>query len=337
MNKTGEQVLHIAMLTYPQALGLDTIAPMEVFGIANQQLIDDGLRAHSAYRLSILSPEGGTVRLSSGLQIVADYAYQHAPTDLHTLFVSGAMGNCIKEIQADQALLRWLSQQSTQVQRLASVCSGALLLAKSGVLNQHSATTHWDDISELRKTYPDIEVIDDAIYVHQGHIWTSAGVTAGMDLALAMVAEDHGHALALKVAKRMVLFMHRSGGQKQFSQCLDDQLHSGRFNELVDWLREHIQQKINIAMMAEKANMSERNFTRRFQQEYGVTASRFLENLRIEAAKGLLEHGTQSLEQIARLCGFGKEDTMHRTFQRRLNVKPSEYRQRFSTLMNSGH
>lgn len=324
------------MLTYPEALGLDTIAPLEVFGIANQQLIDDGLRTHPAYQLCVLAPEAGAVRLSSGLQVVADYAYHQAPDKIHTLFVSGGIGNCIDAIRADQGLISWLGRQADKVQRLASVCSGALILAESGALNQLPATTHWDDIAELKEKYPSVEVVDDAIYVHQGRVWTSAGVTAGMDLALAMVGKDFGRGLALKVAKRMVLFMHRSGGQKQFSQFLDDQVRSDRFAELIEWLSDHHHQKITVTMMAGRVNMSERNFTRRFNRELGVTPSRFLENLRIEAAKGLLEHTARPVEQIARLCGFAGEEGMRRTFQRRLGVKPGEYRQRFSIMPGDG-
>lgn len=323
--------MHIAMLTHHQAQGLDTMGPLEVFGIANQQLIDDGLRHQPAYRMSLIARQAGPVRLSSGIQIIADYAYKDAPDDIHTLLVSGGMGDSMEVERHDRQLVTWLKQRSQNLPRLASICNGALLLAECGILNQRSATTHWRDVAELRQRYPGVRVVDDAIYVHDGHIWTSAGITAGMDLALALVAEDHGQALALKVAKRMVLFMKRSGGQKQFSQFLNQQIHSDRFADLIDWLERHYQNKITIAMMASRVNMSERNFSRRFREEYGLPPSRFLDNLRIEAAKGLLENSTQSLNQIARCVGFGNEETMRRTFARQLKVKPAEYRQRFSS------
>ncbi len=332
MSSTVSGELHIAMLTYPEAQGLDTIGPLEVFALTNQQLMDDGIRGRPAYRISIIAPQAGPVRFSSGIQVLADYAYRDAPDDIHTLFVSGGMGDCMDRIRSDRGLVEWVRQSAKRVQRLASVCNGALLLGESELLNHQQATTHWDDVSELKQKYPSVQVVADAIYIRTGNIWTSAGITAGMDLALAMVSVDFGKALALKVAKRMVLFMKRSGGQKQFSQFLNDQLRSDRFAALIDWLQQNYQHNITVAMMAGRVNMSERNFARRFRDECAVTPSRFVENLRIEAAKGLLENTTQPLETIAKLCGFGQESTLLRAFVRRLKVKPGEYRQRFSSV-----
>jgi transcriptional regulator GlxA family with amidase domain len=214
--------------------------------------------------------------------------------------------------------------------RVTSVCTGSFLLAKAGLLDGRRATTHWAACARLRTLHPAIAVEENAIFVRDGNVWTSAGVTAGMDLALALIAEDLGRDAALKVARRLVLFMMRPGGQSQFSAVLDTQGNDkGRLAEVVAWMRDHPRADLSVPRLAARAKMSERTFARAFRAETGETPARFVDRMRVEAARVLLSQGTQAVEQAAVGAGFGSAERMRRAFHRHLGVSPSDFQARF--------
>ena len=213
---------------------------------------------------------------------------------------------------------------------MTSVCSGAFVLAAAGLLDGRRATTHWDACGLLDDRYEDVTVDADAIYVRDGNVWTSAGVTAGIDLALALVADDHGHSAAATVARRLVVYLRRSGGQAQFSRLLAAQAaDTAPVTDLLSWLRDHLTDDLSVAALARQLNLSERQFSRVFKSEVGVTAADHVEAVRLESACRLLETTNRTVEQISRTCGFGTPETMNRTFRRRLNTTPCDHRHHF--------
>ncbi|WP_149193202.1 GlxA family transcriptional regulator [Luteimonas suaedae] len=317
------------MLVYAGAQSLDISGPLEVFALASRQAQEEAPGIEPLYRLLLLSVDTQPVVLASGLRLLPDTAYADMPEHIDTLMVCGGMGDSLDAVRSDRKLLLWLRAAAGQVRRVASVCSGALLLAEAGVLDERQATTHWSDVQELRQRYPRVRVQADAIYTRDGDIWTSAGVTAGMDLALAMVAADHGQALALKVAKRMVMASKRSGGQSQFSDQLQALDLPDQFAQLEAWIRGNLRLRLDVEQLAQRLHMSPRQFTRRFSAVFSTTPQKYVEQLRIEAAKPLLESSRKDIRRIATECGFSSAEAMRRAFARRLGVSPSDYRARF--------
>lgn len=321
--------LTVCMLIYPGAQSLDICGPLEVFALASRQAQEQSPQRPPLYRLQLLAADLAPVPLAAGLRLSPDAHYTQMPADTDTLMVCGGMGDALDLARADRALVDWLRVAATRVRRVASVCSGALLLAESGALDGRQASTHWLDVAELRARYPRVRVQADAIYTRDGETWTSAGITAGMDLALAMVAADHGQALALQVAKRMVMASKRSGGQSQFSGELQALDLPDPFAALDAWMRAHLRQRLDVARLAARVHMSPRQFARRFSAAFAATPHKYVEGLRIEAAKPLLESTAKDIARIALECGFGSAEAMRRAFARTLGVAPSDYRQRF--------
>lgn len=319
----------VSMLIYPGAQSLDICGPLEVFALASRQAAEEAPRRPPLYRLCLLAAATGPVQLAAGLRMSADAHYLDMPAETDTLLVCGGMGDALDDARADRALVAWLRDAATQVRRVASVCSGALLLAEAGALDGRQASTHWLDVAELRARYPRVRVQADAIYTRDGEVWTSAGITAGMDLALAMVAADHGQALALKVAKRMVMASKRSGGQSQFSGELRALDLPDPFAALEAWMRAHLRQRLDVTRLAARLHMSPRQFSRRFSAAFAATPHKYVERLRIEAAKPLLESTRKDIGRIAAECGFGSAEAMRRAFARTLGIAPSDYRLRF--------
>lgn len=318
------------MLIYAGGQSLDISGPLEVFALADRQAHEDGTAHAPLYRLRLVASEHVPVALSSGMRVVPDLTCaQLDPAGTDTLLISGGMGDAVDQSRADRALVQWLRSSGHQVRRIGSICSGALLLAEAGLLDGREATTHWRDVAELRRRYPQVRVIPDAIYTRDGPVWTSAGITAGMDLALAMVAEDHGMPLALKVAKRMVMVSKRSGGQSQFSSQLEELDVPDAFARLTEWIRGNLRSRLSVDILAAQVCMSPRHFGRRFQQALGSTPQKYIEQLRVESAKSLLENSTRELKRIASDCGFASEDAMRQAFLRHLGIRPSDYRERF--------
>jgi len=322
----------ICMLVYPQAQSLDISGPLEVFALASRQAQDDEPGRGSLYEVRVLAATTAPVELASGMRLLPDATYRDMPAETDTLLVCGGMGDAVDRVRADTALVAWLHDASSRVRRLASICSGALVLAEAGLLDHREATTHWSDVPELRNRYPAVRVLPDAIYTRDGPIWTSAGITTGMDLALAMVSADHGDALALKVARRMVMASKRSGGQSQFSEQLQALEQPEHFAALAAWIAENLRLRLDVAALADRVHMSPRQFTRRFGAHFRLTPQKYVERLRVEAAKPLLESTAKDIKRIAAECGFPSDEAMRRAFLRQLGHSPSDYRERFAPV-----
>ena len=298
--------------------------------LANSAKADDGLtRAHRgpAYELSIVAARGTTVRSESGLTMGAA-PLPDAGDRIDTLVLAG--GDGVQLARHDEVLLSWITAAAENSRRIATVCSGTFLAAQAGLLRGRRVTTHWARARQLAREFPDLHVDADPIYVQDGRVWTSAGVTAGIDLSLALVEADHGGEVAQTVARWLVMFLHRPGGQTQYaapvwtpraerSPVRATQLH-------IDTLpaEDH-----RVALLARRAAMSERNFTRVFTDEVGESPARYVERVRVEAARRELETADRTLDAVALLCGFGTAETLRRAFQRRLGVAPDTYRRRF--------
>jgi len=317
----------IAIVAYPGVQSLDVTGPLEVFTAA-RQLIDVTGRRERGYDVRVLSRDGKPLRTSSGLRIVPDARLSAAPSPIDTLIVAGGSGHA--EAGADRALVDWIAKTSATARRTASVCTGAFLLARAGLLDGRRATTHWASADELQRQHPDVRVDAEPIFVRDGQIWTSAGVTAGMDLALALVEDDLDRDTALTIARHLVLFLRRPGNQSQFSATLAaQQAEREPLREIQRAVLEDIAGDHCVEAMAARAHMSPRHFARAFRAETGVTPARHVERVRLEAARRRLEDTSEPLAAIAAGCGFGTAETMRRAFLRTLHVGPAEYRHRF--------
>lgn len=316
------------MLAYGGAQSLDITGPLEVFALASRHVQEDAPGTCPLYELKVLGLDAEPISLSSGLRLLPDAPYTALPSHTDTLLIAGGMGDALDCVRADRDLIAWLSGVAPRVRRIASICSGALLLAECGVLDGREATTHWSDVRELGERYPRVYVRPDAIYTRDGHVWTSAGITAGMDLALAMVEADHGRRLATKVARRMVLQARRSGGQTQLSRQLLALEHPDPFADLAVWIRENLHRRLDVTQLAERVHASPRQFTRRFGAAFGATPQKYVEQLRVETAKPLLESSGKDIHRIAGECGFGSPEAMRRAFIRHAGISPSGYRAR---------
>jgi transcriptional regulator GlxA family with amidase domain len=320
----------VAMLIFPGGQSLDISGPLEVFAVASRQAQED-LGAGPLYRALLIGARPGPVRMACGMGLIADHGIDEIDgSGIDTLLVSGGMGDALDQLRAQREVVDWLRRTAAQVRRVGSICSGALMLAETGLLDGREATTHWLDVPELHQRYPQVRVLSDALYVRDGAVWTSAGVTAGMDLALAMVAADHSMPLALKTARRLVMATKRGGGQRQISEQLAAGYAPSAFASLADWLRENLAQRHSVEHLAERLHMSERQFRRRFVEIFSLPPMRYLEGLRVEAAKAQLEHSQAALKRVASDCGFASEDAMRRTFLRHCGQSPGEYRRRFA-------
>ena len=311
----------IVIATFDAAQILDVTGPLEVFSTASRFI------ESAAYRTEVVTTRGGPVRASCGLEFASSPLSDVAGT-VDTLIVAGGTG--MHAATEDEQLLHHVRRLAVGARRVTSVCSGAFVLAAAGLLEGRRATTHWDACELLRDLYEGVTVDADAIYVRDGNVWTSAGVTAGIDLALALVADDHGHSAAATVARRLVVYLQRSGGQAQFSALLAVQAADTEpVRDLLSWLRDHLAADLSVAALARQINLSERQFTRVFKAEVGVTAAGYVEAVRLDSACLLLESTNRTIAQIAKTCGFGTPETMNRTFRRRLNTTPGDHRHHF--------
>ncbi|HUB10866.1 MAG TPA: GlxA family transcriptional regulator [Acetobacteraceae bacterium] len=312
------------MLTYPAVQLLDVTGPVQVFASANVQVADAGGTA--PYSLNVVSQGGAIVTASAGVTLTAGPLTQ--PGDaLDTLLVAGGEG--AEAAAEDPVLVDWVRQRATKARRVVSVCTGAFLLAAAGVLDGRRAATHWMYCAKLAQRFPAVRVETDPIFVRDGTVWTSAGVTAGIDLALALVEEDLGGSVALAVARYLVVFLKRPGGQAQFSAALALQAADDKFGALHDWINGHLASDLSLSVLADQAGMSERSFSRHYAEATGQTPARAIERLRVEAARRLLLETRLPVKRISQRCGFGAEETMRRSFLRLLSVTPQECRDRF--------
>lgn len=316
----------IEVLAYPAVQLLDVTGPFQVFASANDIVAQTG--GTPPYALRVVAKDCKDVTASGGLAIAAS-PLPRINTALDTLIIAGGPG--VDAASADPALIKWISGRARTARRVASVCTGAFLLAASGVLDGRRAATHWSCCAELARRYPAVRVESDPIFVRDGAIWTSAGVTAGIDLALALVEEDLGRAVALAVARYLVVFLKRPGGQAQFSTALSLQAAEDRFGALHAWIANHLDDDISLPVLASQAGMSERSFSRRYAEATGLTPVHAVERLRVEAARRLLSESRLPVKRISQRCGFGSEETMRRSFLRLLATTPQDYRARFSS------
>lgn len=320
---------NIGQVIFQEAQILDITGPMEVFSQAQRQLQAGHPDAAPAYRLFLIADSRGPVTMSSGLTLVADHALGETSLPcLDTLLVAGGAG--AHQAAGQPEIIDFIRARQHEVRRLGSVCTGAFILAAAGVLKGRRATTHWSETRQLREAHPDIDVAPDSIFIKDGPVYTSAGVTAGIDLALALVQEDHGRDLALSIAKQLVIFMKRQGGQSQFSASLTRQTAAaGRLGELLQWIQDNPSQNLSVDALSLRCAMSPRNFARTFKKETGMTPGKFIEKMRVELAAEQIETRHTGLKEIALDNGFKTEEIMRRAFKRRFNVLPGLYRKRF--------
>jgi transcriptional regulator GlxA family with amidase domain len=314
----------VELLAFPLVQLLDVTGPFQVFASANDLVREAG--GQPPYDLRVVAQSGAQVMASAGLQL-STRPLPLAGAAVDTLMVAGGQG--VEAAAADPVIIEWLQMRATRARRIASVCTGAFLLAASGLLDGRRAATHWSYCAELARRFPKVRVESDPIFVHDGLIWSSAGVTAGIDLALALVEEDLGPALALAVARYLVVFMKRPGGQAQFSTALSLQMADDEFAALHEWINNHLADDLPLPVLADRAGMSERSFSRHYAEATGLTPARAIERLRVEAARRLLSESGLPVKRIYRRCGFGSEETMRRSFLRLLAVTPQDYRSRF--------
>lgn len=314
----------VEIVAFPDVQLLDVAGPLQVFESANSELrLRDKPPAYVTTTVARASP----LLSSAGLGLLAlPLGRSDKPVD--TLIVAGGAG--VHDASADAKLVRWLQQRARTARRVASVCTGAFLLGAAGLLDGKRAVTHWSECARLSQLHPRARVETDPIFIQDGSLWSSAGVTAGIDLALAMVEADVGHGIAMAVARDLVVFLKRPGGQAQFSTALSLQDRDGDFDRLHAWIASHLASNLSVPALAERAGMSERTFVRRYRSAVGVTPARAVELLRLEAARHLLVDGRQPIKRVARQCGFGSEETMRRIFVREHGITPRDYRERFS-------
>ncbi len=317
----------VVVLAFDGVQSLDVTGPVEVFDVAARH------RVTPSYRVEVVAPTAAPVTTTSGISINPARALADGRDAVDTFVVAGGEG--VHERLKDADLVAQVRRVARRSRRVASVCSGAFLLAEAGLLDGRQVTTHWGRCRQLAREYPSLRVQPDPIFVCDGNFYTSAGVTAGIDLCLALVEADHGRDLALSVARQLVVFLKRPGGQAQFSSHLSTQVADrDALADVQSWIADHLEEDLAVPRLAARAAMSPRHFARVFRSETGVTPARFVEQARVEHARTRLEESSAGIEEIARACGFGTPETMRRAFLRSLWVGPSEYRQRFRATEN---
>jgi transcriptional regulator GlxA family with amidase domain len=315
----------VEILAFPDVQLLDIAGPLQVFASAN--VISTRNSEPTPYAMRVIAPSGAMITTSAGLPLMAS-PLPSARSRVDTLIVAGGPG--VRSASQDATLVRWVRTHARGARRVASVCTGAFLLGATGLFDGRRAVTHWTECNELARRCPEAKVESDPIFVRDGAVWSSAGITAGIDLALALVEEDLGRDLALAVARHLVVFLKRPGGQSQFSTALSLQMADDRFAALHDWMTNNVASNLSLPILAERAGMSERTFSRRYVEATGHTPARAVERLRLEAARRLLSDTRLPVKRIAERCGFGSEETMRRSFIRVLSATPQDYRARFS-------
>lgn len=313
------------VLAFQDVQLLDVTGPLQVFASANAHVVKAG--GSPPYTVGIVAKDEGSVTASAGVGLLV-LPLSGACQAVDTLIVAGGEG--VDAAAADRELVAWLRSRAAKARRVASVCTGAFLLAASGTLDGRRAVTHWSYCTELARRFPAVHVEMDPIFVRDGSVWTSAGVTAGIDLALALVEQDLGREAALAVARYLVVFLKRPGGQAQFSAALSLQTAEDRFGPLHLWMQARLDGDLSLTALASRAAMSERSFSRHYLKDTGMTPTRAVERLRVEAARQMLTETRQTAKRIAQRCGFGSEETMRRSFLRLLATTPQDYRMRFS-------
>jgi transcriptional regulator GlxA family with amidase domain len=320
----------VVFVIFPDCQVLDLTGPLAVFYNGGRIMAERRRTVAPAYRTEIVAATAGRIDTQQGLGIFADRSFAEVKGPIDTLVVAGGPG--VHPAVRDGALIAWLRRMAPNVRHLCSVCTGAFALAEAGLLDGKRATTHWASCQRLAENYPGIAVQPDSIYVRDGQTYTSAGVSAGMDLALALVEEDFGRECAITAARWLVLFAKRPGGQSQFSTQLAAQAAEREpIRLLQEWILAHLTADLSVAALADRAGMSPRNFARVFRAETGATPAEFVEAARLDAARRQLEETGASVESVAGDCGFSTAEHMRRAFHRRLGASPHQYRSRFQS------
>ncbi|MFZ2169491.1 MAG: GlxA family transcriptional regulator [Methylococcaceae bacterium] len=323
------KVRNIAMVVYPGVEILDVTGPLEVFSFANIGLKLSGLSSDPVYSIEVLAAKPGPITASCGLQIIANKAYSDVHDGIDTLLIAGTID--VDYLLCDPALQDWVRAIAPRVKRLSAVCTGAFLLAESGLLDGLCVTSHWLFCDRLARDYPSITVDPDRIFVRDGYISTSGGVTSGIDMALSLIEEDWGSDLALMVARYLVMFLKRPGGQSQFSAYLTSEATRPEVKDLQAWIMIHLTEDLRVETLAKRMFMSPRNFARFFLAETGMTPAKFVELARIDAARHYLGSTELPIESVADIVGFKDPERMRRAFIRQLSVNPQNYRDRFGS------
>ena len=314
----------IVFILTPQTVMLDVTGPLQAFHEATDPATGD-----RAYRTVLASSHGGPVMTDTGIPLDTVAIADLDPDKIHTLIAAGSDETL--NATRDRHLIGWLEKHRSTVSRIGSVCIGAFILGAAGLLDGRSCVTHWRWCQRLQDMFPQSHVASDPIYVHDGPVWTSAGVTTGIDMAVAMIEQDLGREAALAVARSLIVFIRRPGGQSQFSLPLEHQARdsTGRFDGLHGWITQHLHTRLSVEDLAEQAGMSPRNFSRSYKSATGQSPARSIELMRLEAARTALEQTEKRISQISVTCGFGDDERMRRCFIKHLGVAPSDYRERF--------
>jgi transcriptional regulator GlxA family with amidase domain len=321
------KVRRIAIVAYDGVQTLDVVGPADVFSGANSLLA----REPAPYEVAVLGVRHGPIAAESGVRFYADATLADGGL-FDTVIVPG--GRALRlESNTRAAVARFVSAQAKTARRVASVCTGIFALAETGLLDGRTVTTHWRFAHEVQQRWPNLRVNADAIFLQDGKFYTSAGVTAGIDLALSFVEEDFGSELALAVAREIVVYLKRSGGQLQYSQPLHAQVVARtRFGDLAEWIRGNLQNDLTLEVLAERVNLSPRHFARKFKAAFGLTPTDFVQELRLDEARWLLVNGEDPIGALADTVGYATDDTFRRAFERRFGIAPAEYRRRFSVV-----
>jgi transcriptional regulator GlxA family with amidase domain len=322
---------HVVIIAPPNTSILDIAGPLEVFSRAADYIKDYIDSTLETYMLHVISTQStNVVNTASGLPIVCEGNVKSINYEVDTVLVSGIPN--APQNMVDKDTLDWLREHANTIRRVGSICAGAFILAEAGILDGRRATTHWRVCDKLARFYPKIQVESDPIFVKDGNVYTSAGISTGMDLSLAMVEEDFGREIALATARQLVLFLKRPGNQSQFSIMLTHQkVDYQPISEIQEWIIEHLNEELTVEMLAEKASMSPRNFARVFLRESGITPAKYIEKLRLETARRRLEETKLTLDEISSECGVGNADSLRRLFLRHMKTTPSDYRRSFAT------
>jgi transcriptional regulator GlxA family with amidase domain len=331
---TGTQKKVIVIVVPPDVQLMHAAGPCDVFTYTSKILTGSAGFESGAYEV-IMASTSKDLRVvsNSGMAVACSMSFAEIPLQIDTLIIAGSSSVADME-QINPDFYTWLTAVYPYVRRMVAICTGAFVLAKAGLLDHKTATTHYEFCPVLKRGYPEIKVDTNPFFVKDGKVYTSGGVSSGINLSLALIEEDHGRDVALKVARKLVLELKRPGNQAQFSDFLPAyELKSALVKNLRPWLMEHIAQEIKVEQMAEQANMSPRNFARVFLNDTGLTPAKFIEKLRVEAARKYLENSDLSIEQIAGLCGLGSMVSMRRVFLRHLEISPSYYRNSFQTAL----
>ncbi|MCL1669857.1 GlxA family transcriptional regulator [Elizabethkingia ursingii] len=318
---------HIVMVAMPGSLSIDLTGPSDVFNAANYT--SELYHSDNGYKITYASAVHDLeVRMNNNMVIKCQKSIYDIDEPIDTLMIAGFSSD--HDWKDNENLYQWINSKVSHIRRISSVCVGAFVLAEAGLLEGRKATTHWSSCHEFKASYPSVDIDVNAIFVKDGKIYTSAGASSGIDLALALVEEDFGRKVSLNVARALVLYLKRSGSQSQFSFLLKEQLSEKEpFRELQKWVIDNLEKDIRAGILADRFAMSERHFTRVFLAETGLTPAKYVEKLRIESAKGLLSETSFTLEKIAECCGFGSKESMSKSFKRTIKISPHQYRQYF--------